>query len=76
MGPLGEPDGVGIGYFIGMKRLDGDSYTDLWYDIKLNGKRVMWITHCSAVGDQARDDAMRRCRGNFCYWRIGEFQAA
>ena|ERR1700730_4329987 len=38
-GASGEPDADVISYFIGMKRLDGDSYS-IGYDIKLNGKEI------------------------------------
>jgi hypothetical protein len=35
----GEPDAVMISYFIGMKRLDGDSYS-FGYEIKRSGKEI------------------------------------
>ncbi len=38
-GASGEPDAVMISYFIGMKRLDGDTYS-IGYDIKPNGKEI------------------------------------
>ncbi len=37
-GGSGEPDGVMICYFIGMKRLNGDEYCDIIYKVKRDGK--------------------------------------
>jgi hypothetical protein len=36
-GASGEPEAVGIGYWIGEKRLDGDSYVDLGHGIEGDG---------------------------------------
>lgn len=36
----GKPDGVGIGYWIGAKRLPDDQFIDLWYEIERDGSRV------------------------------------
>jgi hypothetical protein len=64
-GATGEPDGVGIGYFIGMKRLDGDSYTDLWYDIKLNGKEISVIVPKNPVTDDTPINSLEGGRDSF-----------
>lgn len=37
----GKPDGVSIGYWIGAKRLFGDRFTDLWYDVQSDGLHVI-----------------------------------
>jgi len=42
-GRSGDADGVGVGYWIGMKRLEGDSFTDLWYDIEIKESKARAI---------------------------------
>lgn len=37
-GATGEPSGVYIGYWLGAKRLDGDSYVDLGYEMTPDGQ--------------------------------------
>jgi hypothetical protein len=37
-GATGEPSGVYIGYWLGNKRLQGDSYVDLGYEMTLDGR--------------------------------------
>ena len=41
-GETGEPDGVGIGYWIGAKRMEQDTYIDLFYSVsRISGKLVV-----------------------------------
>lgn len=39
-GETGEPDGAGIGYWIGLKRLPDDRYIDMYYDIARKAQHI------------------------------------
>jgi hypothetical protein len=53
----GEPDAVMIGYFIGMKRLEGDEYS-FGYDIKRNGKEIELIVPKNPVTEDTIINAL------------------
>jgi hypothetical protein len=60
----GEPDAVMIGYFIGMKRLDGDEYS-FGYDIKRNGKEIELIVPKNPVTEDTIINASEGGRDTF-----------
>lgn len=64
-GASGEPDVVMICYFIGMKRLDGDSYCDLMYQIKLNGKEIQLAAPKNPVTNDTMINALEGGRDSF-----------
>jgi hypothetical protein len=64
-GGSGDPDGVGIGYWIGMKRLEGDSFTDLWYDIKTEKGIVNATPRQNKNTSETIINAMELGRDNF-----------
>jgi len=63
-GDSGEPDCVLIHYFIGMKRLEGDSY-NIGYCIKLNGKEIRVSVRNNPVTDDTPDNALEGGRDSF-----------
>lgn len=63
-GASGEPAGVMISYFIGMKRLDGDSYS-IGYDINLNGKEIQLIVPKNPLTDDTPMNALEGGRDSF-----------
>lgn len=70
-GASGEPDAVVIGYFIGMKRLDGDSYS-IGYDIKLNSKEIQLSVPKNPATDDTPINALGGGRDLFLL-KIDEF---
>jgi hypothetical protein len=70
-GASGEPDAVMISYFIGMKRLDGDSYS-IGYDIKLNGKEIQLSIPKNPYTDDTPINALEVGRDSFLL-KIDEF---
>lgn len=64
-GGSGNPDGVGIGYWIGMKRLEGDSFTDLWYDIKTEKDKVKAVPRQNKCTSEIIINALELCRDDF-----------
>jgi len=61
----GEPDGVGVGYWIGQKRLAGDSYIGLWYDIKREGASLKVTPAKNDMTDETIVKALEGGRDNF-----------
>ena len=61
----GEPDGVAVGYWIGQKRLAGDSYIGLWYDIKREGASLKVTPAKNDMTDETIVKALEGGRDNF-----------
>ncbi|MGH6838101.1 MAG: hypothetical protein ACREDT_04740 [Methylocella sp.] len=70
-GASGEPDAVVISYFVGMKRLDGDSYS-IGYDIKLNGKEIQLSVPRIPATDDTPINALEGGRDSFLL-KVDEF---
>lgn len=70
-GASGEPDAVMISYFIGMKRLDGDSFS-IGYDIKRNGKEIELSVPKNPYTDDMPINALEGGRDSFLL-KIDEF---
>jgi hypothetical protein len=70
-GASGEPDAVVISYFIGMKRLNGDSYS-IGYDIKLKGKEIQLSVPKNPSTDDTPINALEGGRDSFLL-EIDEF---
>ena len=64
-GKDGKPDGVRIGYWIGEKRLSGDEFADLWYDIERNGAVIAALPRKNKWTTDTIVDALEGGRGAF-----------
>lgn len=64
-GESGDPEAVDIGYWIGLKRLDDNSYVDLGYEIKMDGEIISVIPPKNEYTTDTATNAMEMGRESF-----------